>query len=73
MGYDGNQVREMLQRACKDAGSQFAWAQGHGVKPPYVSAVLRGKADPGAQILRALGLRRRVVYETIEPVSEVAE
>jgi hypothetical protein len=68
--FTADEVRAKLRQACALAGNQYAWAMGHNVKPPYVSAVLRGKVEPGAQILRALGLRRRVVYERIEEAAE---
>ena len=62
-------VRHLLKIACRDAGSQQAWAYGVGVSPAYVTDVLIGRRDPGASILDALGLRKIVTYETIDPAA----
>jgi hypothetical protein len=50
-------VVRLLRAACREAGSQSAWAYAHGVRPQYVSAVLLHRQHPGPQIVRALGLR----------------
>lgn len=55
-----DQVRALLARKCREAGSQRAWAKAIGVTPPYVHDVLLGRREPGPAILRALGLERVV-------------
>lgn len=51
-----------LNKACKAAGGQGAWAERHGLTGAYVSSVLRAKQEPGPAILEALGLRKIVRY-----------
>jgi hypothetical protein len=60
------EVRGRLRRACEDAGSQKLWAEWHGLSQAYVSDVIRGKADPGEGILRALQLERIVRYREVQ-------
>ena len=55
-------VLEMLRRKARTAGSQKALAEALGVTPAFLSDVLHGKREPGPTMLRALGLRRVVVY-----------
>ncbi len=56
------EVRALLRGACRRAGSQDAWARRTGLSPQHVSDVLLGRREPAGQILRALGLSRRVRY-----------
>lgn len=55
-------MRARLRRACKHTGSQAAWAKAHDLGAAYVSDVLNGRREPGAKMLRALGLRRITCY-----------
>ena len=55
-------VYARLAAACRDAGGQKAWAMRHGISASYVSDVMQGKSDPGASILKPLGLERVVRY-----------
>ncbi len=55
-------VRDRLRAACKAAGSQAAWATANDVTAAYVNDVLLGRREPGAAILRGLGLVRVTVY-----------
>ena len=55
-------VRTLLRGACRRAGSQDAWARRTGLSPQHVSDVLLGRREPAGQVLRALGLSRRVRY-----------
>lgn len=55
-------VRGMLRRACKDAGSQLAWADLHNISPAYVSDVLNERRDPGETICKALGIEPEMNY-----------
>lgn len=58
-------VREELRRACETAGGQKIWAEANGVSPMYVSDVIRGRTEPAAKILAALGLERVVTYQRV--------
>lgn len=55
---------ERLRRKAARAGSQKALAGALGVTEAYLSEVLHGRREPGPTMLRALGLRRVVVYVT---------
>lgn len=55
-------VRTLLRGACRRAGSQDAWARQTGLSPQHVSDVLLGRREPAGQVLRALGLSRRVRF-----------
>lgn len=61
-----DQVRKLLAKECKLAGSQLALACKLGVSPPAINAVLKGKRKPHACILRFLGLKKVDMYETAE-------
>ena len=61
--YTEEQVRGMLERQCKDAGGQKAWADLHNVTPQYVCDVLQGRRGVGVAIAEGLGLRRISYYE----------
>ena len=58
------QVVDLLRAAVEKAGpgGQSAWAREHGVATAYVSDVLKGRRDPGAKLLDALGIERIVTY-----------
>lgn len=60
--FDENGVRRLLQKLCSEC-SQKEFADQHGISPQYVHDVLNGRRMPGASILNALGLRKRVIYE----------
>lgn len=62
-------VGTRLQAACDAAGGQQAWARRHGISPSYVSDVLHARRDPGAAILRALGLAKLVKYVIVRRVN----
>jgi len=59
------QVRALL-KASTEAG-QTKWAEAHGVSRSYVNHVLAGRRAPKEAILRALGIRERIVYEWRRP------
>lgn len=59
-----DQVIDQLRSACEAAGSQRAFADKHGIDDPSVSRVLRGM-EPTKNILAALGLKARLVYEPV--------
>ena len=56
------QVIDLLRAACVKAGSQTAWATERGIATAYVSDVLKGRREPGAKLLDALGIERIVTY-----------
>jgi hypothetical protein len=43
-------------------GSQAAAAEAWGISKPYLSDILHGRRLPGPKLLKALGVRREVVY-----------
>ena len=63
---DEKRVLTLLREACRKAGSQSAWAHAHGIRPQYVSAVLKRRQHPGPQIVRALGLVQQRQYAAAE-------
>lgn len=63
MRYTEEQVREMLDRQCKNAGGQKAWADLHNVTPQYVCDVLQCRRGIGLAIAEGLGLQRVTLYE----------
>ena len=60
-------VVALLLRKTTEVGSPRKWALGHSILPQYVSDVLRGRRDPGPQILAALGLEKVVTYRRVKP------
>lgn len=59
---DSVEVCRRLSAACKNAGSQKAFAEKHGLSGAYVCDVLNARREPGQSILDALGLVRVVRY-----------
>lgn len=55
-------VYAALERACRDAGGQKAWAAAQGLAPQHVSDVLTSRREISDRVLAALGLRRAVRY-----------
>jgi len=60
-----DQVRDLLKRACEEAGSQKAFADKHGLSGAYISDVLQGRRDLGKSILDALGIVAVTTYRRI--------
>ncbi len=59
-------VRKMLESECAKIGGRTAWAKKHRISQTYVQLVCKGRQQaPGPAILKALGLRKLVSYETI--------
>jgi len=54
---------KLLRETTEDAGSAKAWGELHKIGAPYISDVLNRRRDPGPKILKALGLRKVVLYE----------
>lgn len=66
-GLRTEEVLDRLRAACREAGSQTAWAEANGISVAYVSDVVRGRRDPGDSVLRGLGLQREVRHVAREP------
>jgi hypothetical protein len=60
---DIDQLKALLGNRCDQAGSQRAWASQNDISPAHVNDVLKGHRGPGAKILKALGLIKRVDYQ----------
>jgi DNA-binding transcriptional regulator YdaS (Cro superfamily) len=58
-------VRAKLKALCAEAGSEKAWAEAHGLSQPYVNDTIRGKREPGASLLKAMGLEKVVQYRPL--------
>lgn len=52
------QVRERLKARMEQVGGATAWGRRHGVSPTYLGDVVHGRREPGAAVLRPLGLVR---------------
>jgi hypothetical protein len=50
-------VRNLLSRACDQAGGIRSWAREHGLSAAYVSDVLAKRREPGPSICEAFGLQ----------------
>jgi hypothetical protein len=57
-------VRKRLAEACKETGSQRAWAKRYKFSAAYVSDVLLGRREPADAICKALKIKRIVTYMT---------
>lgn len=44
------ELRELLRKACKKAGSQRKWALENKLSPQYINDVLQGNRDPSDKI-----------------------
>lgn len=51
-----------IRKACREAGSQKAFAEKAGVSAAFVSAVLNGQKPPSAAMLSHVGIKRVVYY-----------
>lgn len=52
----------LLKREVERIGSQVEYAAKLGISPQYLSNILQGHRGPGSDVLKALGLERRVLY-----------
>src|SRR6516162_10212270 len=62
---DQKDVVRLLRLEVNRAGSQKKWAKKNGVTQSLISMVLSGDRPPNHKIIRALKLRRVVVYERL--------
>lgn len=53
---------QYLSFLAQQHGSQRAAAQAWGISAPYLTDVLKGRREPGAKLLQALGIRKEVTY-----------
>lgn len=63
VGMTADEVREVVGRLARQAGSLRALARSWGVSAAYLSDVLAGNRTPGPSILKRLGLSRVVRVE----------
>ncbi len=54
-----------LRRRCNTPSTQTAVADDLGISVSYLNDVLKGRREPGAKLLTALGLERHVTYRPI--------
>lgn len=59
-------VRRLIERKCREAGGQKAWADQIKVSPTFLSEVIRGDRAPSQRILEPLGLKRVTVYRKVK-------
>lgn len=61
-------LRGLLRSAVN--GNAKVWCAEHDISESYVSAVLRGRADPGDKLLAALKLEKIVTYRKVQSCPE---
>lgn len=59
---DSIDILAILNKKCKDAGGQKAFAEKHGISQSFISDVLNARRDIGPSILRAIGFARVTRY-----------
>jgi hypothetical protein len=59
---DDKDVLALLKAEIAKAGSQSTWARQHRVDRPSVCATLNGNKKTSPQLIKALGLKKIVVY-----------
>ena len=57
-------VVAQLRKQANEAGSQKLLAEKMGVTPQYITDILKGRREPGEAVLKPLGLRKVVSYES---------
>ena len=60
---DETQLRVHLDNLADNAGSQRALAKELGISEAFLTDVLRYRRNPGEKLLKALGLRKIILYE----------
>jgi len=56
------QVRRLLIALCNAAGGIRPWANAHGLHPSIVDKFIAGQRGPAPQLLKAMGLAKRIVF-----------
>ena len=59
-----DKVKDAVSRLVRRKGREGA-AKALGVSGPYISMLLNGQRTPGPRVLRALGLKKKVVFKRI--------
>lgn len=59
---DRDQVIALIKELVDKEGTQSAAADKIGIVHPYMSDLLRGKRDPGPEVLKFFGLEKKIVY-----------
>lgn len=57
------EVRKLLLKKIRYAGSQTEFASQNKMSVTYVNDILHGRKGPGPRMLKALGLKSKIVYE----------
>lgn len=57
-----NLIRQQIELC---GNSQKTVAFNLGISPQYLSDILRYRREPGAKLLKAMGLRKRIVYQRV--------
>jgi transcriptional regulator with XRE-family HTH domain len=70
---DEQAFAEYLDFLVQTKGSQTSAAQAWGVSKQYLSDILQGRRLPGPKLLKALGVRREVVYTEEAVLREVPQ
>ena len=55
-------VIALIKKLIEQEGTQTAAAAKMGIVPPYVNDLLKGKRDPGPEVLGFFGLEKKIVY-----------
>ncbi len=58
-------VRDIIAIEVHHIGNQKEAAKQWGISAPYLNDVLKGNRDPGAKILVAIGVEKRVHYDYV--------
>ena len=58
------QVVRRIAQLCRE-DNQSRVAEQMDVSPQYLSDILHGRREPGVSVLKALGLRKLVIYEEV--------
>ena len=64
---DEKDVKKILEKEVKAAGSAKKWAKKYGISDSFVYTILKGKHPVTApSVLKALGIKKIVTFEFIE-------
>lgn len=57
-----DEVNELIRDLVKQEGTQTAAAAKLGIVSSYMSDLLKGKRDPGPEVLKFFGLEKKIIY-----------
>lgn len=60
-----HEIRNLLRRAIKDAGSQNRFAEQIGVSPQYLSRVVNAEVSPSTALSLAVGVRKKIITKVV--------